>query len=687
MYGDESILRAMAVDERDHGAGRLQSGARELLDASPALIPCLLALAVFLALGTTEGGLYPDAWYGAALFMVLLLLVTAFALPLPRPGRAAGTATALLAGFTVWAYASVAWAAEAGTAWDGANRTLLYLAAFCLFVLWPMDRRGATILVGALGLGTAAVGLVELLRVNGAEQPGSFFIDARLAEPTGYVNANAAFWTLGALACLHLVARRDVQPALRGLALGSAGLLGGLALMTQSRGWLIALPLALVVHIALMPGRLRTLTATLGVVAGVLAVRAPTAAVHDDFAPTRLDALVADATSAILIMAGCLVVVGLLGAFADRRLSAAEPAPSRPGPLAALAGAAVVLLAAAGVAVITSDRPSQEWEEFKDGDTQPGIGSSRFTAGGGSNRYDFWVVSWDAFKDHPLGGLGMDNFQAEYLREGTSVEQPRFAHSLEMGVLAQTGLIGTVLFIGWLASALVGAVAALRGPPIRAAAAGMLTLFAYWLLHASVDWFWELPGVTGPALAALGTALALASGGRPVAATTAPPARPRAVLAALAAAGLLAVTALGASWLAEIEIERASSGWRSDPELAFARLERAESLNPLSARAQLTAGTIAARLGRRDDAERWFTAALRREPDNAYPLLELGVIEGELGRLARSEALLARAAAANPRDVVTLRALRAVRGGSPLTLREVNAAIRRRTASIGGHNR
>jgi tetratricopeptide (TPR) repeat protein len=281
----------------------------------------------------------------------------------------------------------------------------------------------------------------------------------------------------------------------------------------------------------------------------------------------------------------------------------------------------------------------------------------------------------------------MDNFQAEYLREGTSVEQPRFAHSLEMGVLAQTGLIGTVLFIGWLASALVGAVAALRGPPIRAAAAGMLTLFAYWLLHASVDWFWELPGVTGPALAALGTALALASGGRPVAATTAPPARPRAVLAALAAAGLLAVTALGASWLAEIEIERASSGWRSDPELAFARLERADSLNPLSARAQLTAGTIAARLGRRDDAERWFTAALRREPDNAYPLLELGVIEGELGRLARSEALLARAAAANPRDVVTLRALRAVRRGSPLTLREVNAAIRRRTASIGGHNR
>ena len=677
----------MAVDERDHGAGRLQSGARELLDANPALIPCLLALAVFLALGATEGGLYPDAWYGAALFMVLLLLVTAFALPLPRPALAAVTAAALLAGFTVWAYASVAWAGEAGTAWDGANRTLLYLAAFCLFVLWPMDRRGATILLGALGLGTAAVGLVELLRVNGAEQPGSFFIDARLAEPAGYVNANAAFWTLGALACLHLVSRRDVQPALRGLALGSAGLLGGLALMTQSRGWLIALPLALVVHVALMPGRLRTLTATLALGAGMLAVSAPAVAVHDDFTLARLDALVADATSAILIMAGCLVVLGLLGAFADRRLSAAEPAPSRPGPLAALAAAAVVLIAAAGVAVTASDRLSQEWEDFKAGDQRPGIGTSRFTSAGGSNRYDFWVVSWEAFKDHPVGGLGMDNFQPEYLRAGTSEEQPRFAHSLEMGVLAQTGLIGILLFIGWLASALVGAAAALRAPPLRAAAAGALTLFAYWFLHASLDWFWELPGVTGPALAALGVALALASGERPDPATAAPRGRPRAMLAALVAAGLLAATVLGASWLAEIEIERASSGWRSDPELAFDRLERAESLNPLSARAQLTAGTIAARLGRRGDAERWFEAALRREPDAAYPLLELGAIEGELGRLARSEALLARAAEANPRDVVTRRALRAVRRGSPLTLREVNAAIRRRTASIVGRGR
>ena len=684
----------MAVEERPYSegpAGRRRRGPdagpglRDVLEANPALFPCLLALGVFLALGATEAGLYPDAWYAAALFMVVLVVVTALALPVPRPGRTAVLAAACLAAFTVWAFASVAWASEPGTAWDGANRTLLYLAAFCLFALWPMDGRGATILIGAFGLALAGIGLVELLRVNAADQAGTFFIDARLAEPTGYMNANAALWTLGLLACLHLVSRRDVHAGIRGLALGSAGLLGALALMAQSRGWLIALPLALLIHLVLMPGRLRTLVSTLAVAAGVFAVSGPVVAVHDEFDLARFDSLVADATRAILIMGACLVLVGVLGALADRRVSEADPAPSRLGRIAALVAAALVLIAVAGVAVASSDRLSREWDQFKGGDQQAGIGESRFTTAGGSNRYDFWVVSWEALKEHPVGGLGMDNFQAEYLREGTSEEQPRFAHSLEMGVLAQTGLVGALLFLGWILGGLLGGVAALRAPPARAAAAGALTLFAYWFLHASVDWFWELPGLTGPAVAALGMGTALAP--RALADRAAAPRRmPRAVAAGLVVAGVVAFLALGATWVAELEIERASSGWRSDPELAFDRLERAESLNPLSAKAQLTAGTIAARLGRRDDAERWFEAALEREPDNAYTLLELGVIEGELGREARSEALLTRAAEAHPRDVVTLRALRAVRRGQPLSLRAVNAAILRRSVRLGSHN-
>ena len=108
----------MAVEERPYSeaagaagdADRRGAGLRGLLEANPALFPCLLALGVFLALGATEAGLYPDAWYGAALFMVALVVVTALALPVPRPRRTAVLAAACLAAFTVWAFASVAWA-------------------------------------------------------------------------------------------------------------------------------------------------------------------------------------------------------------------------------------------------------------------------------------------------------------------------------------------------------------------------------------------------------------------------------------------------------------------------------------------------------------------------------------------------------------------------------------------------
>lgn len=673
----------MAVEERRYNPERRGLRLRELLDANPALIPCLPAVGVLVALGASEAGLYQETWYAAALFLVALLVVSALALPRPRPPRAGLVALALLAGFCAWAFLSVAWATETGTAWDGAARTLLYLALFALFALWPMDSRGVTILLGAFGLAVAGVGLVELLRVNGAAQPGSFFIDARFAEPTGYMNANAALWTLGALPCLHLAARRDVAAVVRGLGLGSAGLLGALALMAQSRGWLIAVPLALIVHLALMPGRLRTLLATLAAALGVFAVRGPVVAVHDDFDLARFDGLVGDATTAVLGVAVALALVGLLAALADRRLTGADPRPSRLGRSVAIGVAALAVVAVAAGALASRDRLSEEWEDFKSGDEQAGIGASRFTTAGGSNRYDFWVVSWDAFREHPLGGLGMDNFQAEYLREGTSEEQPRYAHSLQMGVLAQTGLVGALLFLGWLVSGVLGGAAALRAGPRRAAAAGVLTLFAYWLLHASIDWFWELPGLTGPAVAALGMALALAPR---AGAKGDPRPAPRAALAGLVAVGLVALVALGASWLAELEISRASDGWRSDPQLAFDRLERAEALNPFSTRAQLTAATIAARLGDEDEAERWFEAALEREPDNAYALLELGVIEGQLGRRARSEALLERAVEQNPRDGVTRNALRALRRGRPLSLQAVNESILRRTERLGAHN-
>ena len=161
----------------------------------------------------------------------------------------------------------------------------------------------------------------------------------------------------------------------------------------------------------------------------------------------------------------------------------------------------IVLLAGVGVVSATGNpytRLSDSWTQFKRLDNEAAKGQSRFLTGG-TNRYDFWVVAWDVFGEHPVRGVGADGFQPYYLRRGKSLERPRYAHSLELGVLAQTGLVGALLVFGAMAALAAAAVRAIRKgyAPVGAAAGAAASVFAYWFLHGSVDWFWEFAGLGG----------------------------------------------------------------------------------------------------------------------------------------------------------------------------------------------
>ena len=344
----------------------------------------------------------------------------------------------------------------------------------------------------------------------------------------------------------------------------------------------------------------------------------------------------------------------------------------------------IVLLAGAGVVSATGNpftRLSDSWTQFKRLDNEAAKGQSRFLTGG-TNRYDFWVVAWDVFGEHPVRGVGADGFQPYYLRRGKSLERPRYAHSLELGVLAQTGLVGALLVFGALAAFAAAAFRAIRKgyAPVGAAAGAAGTVFAYWFLHGSVDWFWEFAGLGAPALAMLGLAAGLAPRGN---SPMPPPARPLATLRLPAlAAGAAAVAAttvlLAGPWISDLEIDRAAEQWRGSPEAAFTRLDRARRLNPASAQPDLAAGTIALRLGRLDQAERAFSRARDREPDNAYALLELGLIAAERDDRARATALLRRVTVLHPRDDIPAQALRDVRAGRYVTTARVNQLLLRR---------
>ena len=109
-----------------------------------------------------------------------------------------------------------------------------------------------------------------------------------------------------------------------------------------------------------------------------------------------------------------------------------------------------------------------------------------------SNRYEYWRVGLRAFADHPLAGLGAGGFRVAWLQERTIPEAVRDAHSLEVEIAAELGLVGLMAF-GLLAGGVAAAArGALRTRP--EAAAGPAAALLAWFLHASIDWDWQLPG-------------------------------------------------------------------------------------------------------------------------------------------------------------------------------------------------
>jgi tetratricopeptide (TPR) repeat protein len=667
----------MAVDERRYRFPGTPAWVRSALSESPALPAQLLAVAGFLVLAATEAGFGPTVWYPAALFLLGLLAVTAAVLGRPpRPGRAVVAGLALLCAYAAWSYLSITWAEQQADSWDAANRVSAYAMVVALFSLWPLAAGGARLCLGVFSLGIAGLGLVEILRADGSAFPGGFFIDVRFAEPAGYINANVALWTLGLLGCLALAATRRAHPALRATCLGGAALLAGLGLLGQSRGWVVALPLGVLALLVLSPDRLRVAFGSVAVGVGVLAVRGPILDVHDAYTPGRFDGLLADATAYIVLMAVAVALAGALWAVGERGVRLAEPAARRLGRAAGLA-LAVLALAAGGVALAATDDPTgrveEAWSEFKEGGG-PDPGGSRF-ASGGSNRWDFWTVAWDAFRDNPVRGIGAENFQRLYLRVGDSTEKPRYPHSLELGVLSQLGLVGALL-LGGAILALVAAAARARAAPYerRALAAACGAVFAYWLAHASIDWFWEFPGLTAPALAMLGMAAALARPAPPRPGERGGRARPVLLGAGAAAAALLAVS-LAAPWLSALYVDRAAAGWREDAEGAFDDLDRAAWLNPLSEEPDATAGTIALRLGRTAEARRRFGEVLANDTRNAYAAFELGLIASEAGRRGEAVRLLRRSLTQNPRDDLVRGVLERVEAGETVSPARVNARI------------
>ncbi|MDQ6750406.1 MAG: O-antigen ligase family protein [Actinomycetota bacterium] len=674
------------------------------LQAAPATLPVLIAVALFLV-GTSQGAGYDSTlWYPAALGILAMLAIAAAVLrprlgQVPRPVLIAG---AFLLAYTAWSFLSIAWADAKGDAWDGANRTLLYLLIFALFALWPQRGGTAAVVLGLWTAGIVVLAAYTVVAVGSAADPQHYFLVNRLRFPADYPNGAAATFLMAAWPALLLAARREVGWWLRGAFAGGAVLLVDAALLAQSRGGVFSVPIVLVLFFLITPQRPRSFAVLIPIGLAV-AVTAPTMLdVADRIKADRLAPHAVD--QPVLLAAGLVALIVAAGALLEVRMRPSEGLRRATYRAAGALGiAAVVIVAVAALAAVGNPvaRANHEWKSFKAGYPATKPGQSRLTQGLGSNRYDFYRVAYDSFSRHPLVGIGADNFGQEYLQRGRSDETPRYPHSLELRTLAQTGVVGALLLVGWLAAALLGALRAVRrGSLGGAVAAGATVTFLYWLVHGSFDWFWEIAGLGAPAVAMLGLACALAPRRSPPASDPAEEEkeeeeevdeeepRPRAgrpaiaVLAGAIALGAAAAVSLGAPWLAERAVKQASAGWRANPTRAFDRLDLAATLNPVSDRPSLIAGSIALKLGELKRADRAFAEAASRNPRSDYAYLERGVIASVEGRNAQAVTLLSRAAGLSPHDPFTTSALATARGGRQIDLERLNAGILGRAREI-----
>jgi tetratricopeptide (TPR) repeat protein len=666
------------------------------LRQAPVTLPALVALALFVVWGTDEAG-YPVTHWAPGGMIVLALLGIAIAfvgLPWAQVPRAVKISLCCLAAYTALSFLSILWASVPGAAWEGADRTLLYLLVFWLFACWPQQGATALVLLGAWTLAMAGLALFVALHLDAASAaslPG-LVPGGRLAYPSGYPNASAAQWMIAFWPALLLARSASVPWWARGLLAGGAVLLADVALLSQSRGSLYATPVVLVLVFALVPGRTRTFALLVPVAAAIGATVPAVLHVGDRLRSGLVVANTLHHAIAVSLLAALLaaVLVALAAAVQSRaRLSEARSRLVHRG-LAAASLAALVLAIAVGGAALGNPVPRLEhaWHTFKSGYSADSTGGSRLVSGLGSNRYDFYRVALDEIIAHPLLGIGADNFQQQYLRHGRSEETPRYPHSVELRTLVQTGLVGALLALVGLASALFAAIRAMRraDPLASCVAAAALASFGYWVVHGSFDWFWEFAGLGAPAFALLGLACALApraapkeapAGTRPQAPRA--PRAPRVPVPALRVGalvlGLAAACSLLAPWLSQLELESAVRVWTRAPQVAYTRLQDAARLNPLSDEADLVAGSIALRYGQLARADRDFAQALQRSPNDAYATLERGAIASASGRRTAALRLLERAATLSPREPLTRLALREVRARRRVSLEQLDRAI------------
>lgn len=491
------------------------------------LAACGLVAGALLWLAFHQGGYFEDARLAAATWLWTgLAVITLVEARYLRPSTAALVALAALALLTGWTALSTGWSADAVRGERLVDLDLLYVAMFALGIIAVgTGRRARLVLMAALGVCVVVMAAALGARLHpeafGSPLPNPAVDGYRMDWPLGYWNALGGVGAMGAVLALGFAADPRSATAVRAFAAASSVLCLVAMYLTFSRGSIVAFVVGVFVLVFLGVHRTSLVAAltVVGVASAVLVARLESVA-----ALTTDPALGEGQAQAGTTLTPFLVTVLVLAAIAqallavgDRSVALADLARRTRRPLALLlTGFAVI--GAVGAYVVRADAIEgrvatvlddsedwldRQWDEFN----RPGAqreaerGSARLDTAAGT-RSDLWDVALDAFAGAPVRGEGAGSYQVRFFREREVDENVQNAHSLQFETLGELGLVGFGLLVAFLGAVVAALVRSRRRrlalPTTQTAAAGAAV--AVWLVHACVDWDWQMPAFTGTAL-------------------------------------------------------------------------------------------------------------------------------------------------------------------------------------------
>ncbi|MHB8793160.1 MAG: O-antigen ligase family protein [Thermoleophilia bacterium] len=447
--------------------------------------------------------------YGGLWILYLVVLGLLFSLQLkggmPRLGR---VEVGIFAAFALWNLASVTWSYYPSRSFDEFIRAVLYLAGFGLFYLY-LARREWLSWLGHLFVAIAVITAIRALlgkTLPEVVNDPDLFGANRLNYPITYWNTMAVFMGMAFLLGLRVLVDKGTRLVTRCVYAPVLFIFLVVIFYTVSRAGIVMLAGAIGVILLTSRYRLRSVMQASVAFFWMLVV----VAISYAWLPAMIESKPAENLRnsqgpklGIVLLLLVVLVAGtqwVLKQLEDRVTISAELG-RKIGIAIAVAGGVIVLAGFLGYTSTGSRGGPIKWtgdriDAFTSttrAESTERVEERLFSSQ--SERYQEYKASWSTFKEHPLIGTGAATWNTSWLKYRPYDMISKDGHSWFFENLAELGIVGAGLMIAFIVVFMMISIGDLRfmAGYDRELYGTFFAACLMLLVHAMIDWDWEMP--------------------------------------------------------------------------------------------------------------------------------------------------------------------------------------------------